>query len=280
VRVAVAEACLPVLNIDRDLAVELFLTACSNQEAMLGTRRVWEFIRYALWSHSARLTPLLVRMARSSIASVATAGACGLTLIWLNGRGAGDVVEECRRGIPGQRRGVAMVAAHNASNPELVVRCAELLGGLIADPVQEVREQAGEFLRHENALLTPAMRQLAVRFISTPEFLRHSHWLVEAIRTHPEGLVPLTPVFEAVCDRLADRFGQGRGTAASDDRSDGFDLNRFVPLILRLYEQAEQARDTQLRNTCLDWWDRLLEARMAGAMQVLSDLETGRMTFF
>lgn len=61
--------------------------------------------------------------------------------------------------------------------------------------------------------------------------------------------------------------------ARRDQLQGGYALNRFVPLILRLYEQAEQVGDTRLCTACLDWWDRLLEARMGGAAQVLGELE-------
>jgi len=280
VRLRLVEACMPILNVDRNVAVELFLAACENQEAMLAARRVWEFTRYAQWSHYESLEHLLLRMARSTIPAAATAGAAWLTLGWLTGKSASEAVDECSAGTTAQRIGVAMAAAHNSGEQELIEKCGDLLRVLIVDPDSGVREQASEFLRQEHVLRAACMRDMARQFVGIPEFGKHSYWLVEAIRNHPETLVSLTPVFEAVCGRLPIMLGHERdqATQGGNDQGDSFDINGFVPLILRLYEQAEQVKNTPLRDTCLDWLDRLLEARLGGAMQVLGDLEAGRTT--
>ena len=60
---------------------------------MLASRQVWEFIRYALWSHFPRLEPLLRRMAESHIGAVSTAGVSGSTIGWLLGRALRELVE-------------------------------------------------------------------------------------------------------------------------------------------------------------------------------------------
>jgi len=52
------------------------------------------------------------------------------------------------------------------------------------------------------------------------------------------------PVFDAACGRLAAAFADA---GRRGEQRDGFGLDRFVPLILRLYEQFEQACFPQLR---------------------------------
>jgi len=137
---------------------------------------------------------------------------------------------------------------------------------LIEDSDDDVREQVSEFLQRPNVLRSSATRQLAVRIAAS----RYSSLLVEALSRHQDSLIPLAPVFDAVCGQLtANLVDAGR----RGERQDGLALDRFVPLILRLYEQAEDARNSGLRTKCLDWWDRLLEARMGGSMQILGDLE-------
>jgi hypothetical protein len=261
---------VPVLNVNRDLAVAWFLSACDGPDETLAARPVWEFIRYALWSHSNRLEPLLRRMAESSNPTVATAGTTGLTLGWLGEKFPREVIAAYPWGTPAQRKGVARAAAHNLDEANLATRCGELLAALIDDPDDGVREQAGEFLHRPNVLRSPAGHQLVARFAVSREFGRQSFWLVQALRRHPDSLAPLTPIFEAVCGRLAADYSDRNRRA---DSRDGFALDEFMPLILRLYEQAEQIRDSRVRNACLDWWDRLLEARMGGVVQILGDLD-------
>ena len=272
VRVAVADACLPILNVNRDLAVELFLAACTGPDEMLATRRVSEFVRYSLWSHHGQLGPLLRRMAQSSILEVATAGAAWLTVVSLDDRIPRSEADALARGTPEQRKGVARAAAYNCGDSADVSRCVELLGGLIDDPDEKVREQAGEFLRQTGVLRSPDGRRLAGQFVGSREFGRHPSWLVDALRRHPDSLIPLAPVIESVCVRVA---GDLTDPTRREQLQGGYALDRFVPLILRLYEQAEQVGDTRLRTACLDWWDRLLEARMGGAAQVLGELDAG-----
>jgi hypothetical protein len=272
VRVAVVEACLPILNVNRHLAVELFLSACTGPDEILATRRVSEFVRYSLWSHHGPLGPLLRRMAGSLVPAVAAAGAAWLTVVSLYGRIPRDEVDDLARGTPDQRKGVAQAAAHNCEDPAAVARCVELLGGLIDDPDEEVRAQAGEFLRRSGVLRSPEGRRLAEQYAASQDFGQHPSWLVEALRGHPDSLIPLAPVMEAVCIRVA---GDLTDPARREQLQDGFALDRFVPLILRLYEQAEQIGDKRLRTACLDWWDRLLQARMGGAAQLLGNLDAG-----
>ena len=254
VRVAAVEACVAALNIDRDLAVELCLSACEGPDEMLGSRLAWEFVRHSLWSHHGRLEPLLRRMAGSAIPAVATSGVVWLTIASLEGWVTLESVAGYVRGSAAQRKGVATAAADNCDDAALGVRCVELLEPLIDDSDEEVREKAGEFLRERGVLRSPAGRGLAVRFAAGQEFARHPYWLVEALRRHQDSLVPLATFIAAVCGRLAADLADASRRGEHWDR---FELDRFAPLILRLYEQAEQARDVRLRNSCLDWWDRL-----------------------
>jgi hypothetical protein len=272
IRVALVEACLPILKENRELAVELFLTACIGPEEILATRRVNEFIRYSLWSHHDQLLPLLRRMAGSPIPTAVTTGAVWLTVASLDGRILSSEVNDLARGTQEQRKGVARAAAHNCDDPRAVTRCVELLAGLIDDPDEKVRQEASEFLRQTGILRSPDGRQLAGLFANSREFGRHPSWLVNALRRHPDSLIPLASVIEAVCIRVATDLTD---PSRRDQLQGGYALNQFVPLVLRLYEQAEQAKDTRLRTACLDWWDRLLEARMGGAEQVLAELDAG-----
>jgi hypothetical protein len=270
--VAATRACLPVLNIDREAAVELFLSAVGDPEQILATRPVNQFIRYALWSHFRRLEPLLTRMAGSSLPAVAAPGAGWVTVGWLGDQAPRSAVDRYLLGSKAQRLGVARAATHNCDDGRVADRCGALLVELIDDPDEDVQAAVAEFLREEAVLRAPVLRDVAIRFVARPGFAAHPSWLVEALRRHADSLLPLAPVISAVCGQLATH-----PSVASQDRGGlkSVDLDRFVPLLLRLYEQAEQARDLRLRGECLDWWDRLLEARIGGAVESLTRLDHG-----
>ncbi len=58
---------------------------------------------------------------------------------------------------------------------------------------------------------------------------------------------------------------------ASRDMSQGImhDLSQFVPMLIRLYEQAEEGKETEIVNRCLDAWDAMFEQRV-GVVQELA----------
>jgi hypothetical protein len=147
-----------------------------------------------------------------------------------------------------------------------------LLSTLIYDSDEEVQKLVAGFLRRKNIFRKPALREIAVQWVGRPGFAQHPGWLVHALRQHPDSLLSLAPLFSAVCERLATDMAR----VAQDRRARySFELDEFVPLLLRLYEQAEQERNRDLRNDCLNWWDRLLEARIGAAHELLSKLDLG-----
>lgn len=272
VRVAAAGACLPVLNFDRDLAVELFLQAADTDEEALDANQMNEFVRYALWSHYQRLEPLLVKMADSPHPGVATRGTVWITIGWLTDKTARTTLDPYLVGTAAQRVGIATAAAHNCDDARASDRCASLLSELIDDPEDAVLEAVAVFLREDGVLRIPALRDLTIRYVNGPCFAKHPVWLVEAIRNHPDSLIPLADVFSAVCARLS--------TDLSDLTRDGrssnsYELTRFIPSLLRFYEQAEQVNNLTLRAMCLNWWDRLIEARTPGALNLMASLDAG-----
>lgn len=64
VRAMTAYTLLPVLRIDRDAAVRMFLELGEGDPVVRRTRFVEEFVRHATWSHYTQLRPLLLDMLR------------------------------------------------------------------------------------------------------------------------------------------------------------------------------------------------------------------------
>jgi hypothetical protein len=212
-------------------------------------------------------------MAESSHPSVSTLGSSWITIGWLWDQAARSKIDLLRNGRPAQKLGVARAAANNCAGPRLATKCAELLSGLVADSADGVQEAVSEFLREDDALRCFELRKVTVDFVASPAFLRQPSWLVRALRSYPESLTPLAPIVETVCRQLTVATSPVAQDASS---STSFDLQEFVPILLRLYEQAEQAGDRGLRTTCLNWWDNLIESKGDGALQLLARLDQGQ----
>lgn len=272
IRVAAAGTCLPILNIDRGLAVELFLTSVSGVPQVLASHHIAEFIRYALSSHFPQLEALLNGMAKSETSRIATEGATWLTCAWIVDLTDRETVETYVRGNPAQRLGAARAAAHNCVDETLVERCVSLLDTLIHDADPAVQEVVVDYLRGENPLRYPAIREFTLRYISGPSFPAQPIWLLDALHKYPDSLIPLAPIFGAICGRLASDLAD---TVRARSSRNSYDLDRFVPLLLRLYEQSEQAQDFGLRTECLNWWDSLLQSRIGEAINMIERIDQG-----
>src|SRR6185436_19642591 len=62
VRACAVRCLIPVLNINRDRAVNLFLKLCIGGEAIMGTPDIDQFLHYALSSHYHELRDLTISM--------------------------------------------------------------------------------------------------------------------------------------------------------------------------------------------------------------------------
>lgn len=219
VRVAAVGSCLPVLNTDRDLAVELFLRACETDDRALATHNVNHFLSYTLATHQERMEPLLARMAASAENAVAERGAVWLAVNWIHDRVSRPALDSCRCGTPAQRRGVAAAAAHNITDRRLTAGCAELLLDLIDDPDESVQEALAEFLRDPKALDSPEVVAVARRFAAGPGLARQPIWLVEALLRREDSLVRVADLVFTVSERLTGDLAAAARTRRADTRT-------------------------------------------------------------
>ena len=62
---------------------------------------------------------------------------------------------------------------------------------------------------------------------------------------------------------------------ASRDMSLGvqMDVGHINRLLLRLYEQADAANDTEITNRCLDAWDAMFQHRVGGVRDLAKEIE-------
>ncbi len=275
VRVAAIRACLPILNIDRVRAIELVLAACDGVDEVLSSRWISEFLRYTLASHTDLVMPILRRMIQSTNPAVATSGAALLTAEYLQQRIAFDAINDLFTGSVAQRLGVAKVAASWWDDAMFRSRCVTLLERLVNDLDDKVREEAVCFLRHPGFLCSEEGRALTLKFVGSREFARDPSAFVRAIRNHTGSLLQLDDVMEAVCQQIA---GALLDSSRRDQLLDSHRTYGLIPLLLRLYEQAEQANDTATRTRCLDWWDAMLQARLGESVNVLEQLTTDVIT--
>ena len=114
VRMASIEALLPLLNIDKDLAVSWFSKACSEDLRVAASPRAVAFFNFTITSHTNHIAPIIRRMVASPLNDVAQEGAEEVTARWLFHDMFTEELGICRNGSTSQRKGIAQVASQFA----------------------------------------------------------------------------------------------------------------------------------------------------------------------
>lgn len=259
VRVAAVRACLPILNLDRDFAIECFCEASANDLRVAASREGVDFFNCGMQSQTERLAPLVTRMLQAPQTDVVELGAQEVAARWLFHDYFATELENCLQGSIPERKGLAYVAAHFVANPKYLEKCSRLIERLKDDPENEVRQLLQSMVRSTDVLRLPEGVRLVRSFIESQAFRDDPTGLIYGLGDHSGSLLPFSDVLLSMCDQFV-----GPLRDACRDSSQGVlhDLSLFVPILIRLYEQAEEAKNDQVVSRCLDAWDAMFEGRV------------------
>ncbi len=269
VRAAAVQACGPVMNINRDLAVRWFVRACEDELRVAATKSAVQVFNCAFQSHYERLAPVVLSMLGSDSDEVAKEGATEICARWFFHGFFPKELEQCRVGRPALRCGVASIASAFLTRDEFSQRCRELLLPLLDDEDKQVREDAQPPFRKEGFFAMRAMPMLILRYLRTkaaPEGLRE---MLYGFKGYGGSLLDYADAIVGICDTCA-----GPLLEQSRDITTGFchDVSQLSPLILRLYEQAHSCRP-DVREKCLDMWDTLFEKRVGLTGDLMKEID-------
>lgn len=264
VRSCVATSLLPVLNFDRDLAVQIFLELCDTEEVLLKTPHIEKFMQYALVTHFEQLRPIVERMLCSSESEVAQIGARRACVASLDYEAAVELVEECLVGSVPLRMGVAQVFAGNFGMARFRSLCQERLVGLFDDPSKKVQAAAAECFDHLDGDALGEVTVLVNQFLDSAAAEGSLEHVIRALK---ETTARLPDVTISVCKR----FVEFAGSAGGDIRTRAsYDANQLSELIIRAYHQAA---DEVVSTQCLDMIDDLLEVKSYGLQSALGEFD-------
>ena len=271
VRVASVIACLPILNIDMDTAVDLFVRACEMpDDRILATPYPGQFIAYTSLRHFARLGPLFDRMVHSRVPDVASAGASWATQVWLHAGAMETLVRECLCGSVPQRKGGARGAAYSLRHRGLATKSADLLRVLMNDASQEVRREAASAFWREDVFEVGEAPSLCRDFALSRAFDENADHFLRGLNEHVGPLAHYADALWAACGRFC-------GPRAQDTRDVSkrawHEAGELARLLLRLYQQAEDARDYDMQARCLDAFDEMLRSGVGGLRGLLDDID-------
>ena len=261
VRACVAQALLPILNSDRDLAVDLFLELCTDvDEALLGTAYVEHFINYAMYTHFDRISPLIDRMLVSENADVAEVGGRLSCLVSLFLEEARPRLETCFVSSPSVRKGAAKVFAQGIQRDDVQDICKEALERLFEDSDLDVRKIAAVCFSGVDADQIASYSDLIQSLINSPALEDGAYWLINKFHESAARLPDLT------CDVCEHYLKMAGSDIADITTARAANIDRLVELIIRNYSHTS---DTAIQKRCLDMMDRILETGAAESRKYL-----------
>lgn len=261
VRVSAAGVCCGLARWNIDSAVELFVSSCDHpDERVLSGLYVPHFLSRT-WSRFPKsIEPLLRRMIDSANSDVAECGAYWATAGSVAKGLYVDLADTCCRGNVSQRTGVAGALVDLATTDEHRDAALQLLPQYFSDPDESVSNKAAHiFHRNTELLALPVGPSLALEIANSQAFHRDPSDLLMPLNRYAGSLLPYTEVMTAVVTAAAGPLASLNG----DIQTRHAMVSRALPdVLLRLYQEADGAGNTVIRNVCLDAWDRLLESQV------------------
>jgi hypothetical protein len=264
------DALLPVLNIDKDLAVEWFCKACTNDLRVAASPKAVFFFNNAVSSNYDSLGPIIRAMVKSPIDEVAQEGAEEVTARWLFHGFFEQDLARCQNGNLPQRKGVAQIVSHFLSDTKYAAQCKDLIGPLINDPEKDVRNETTN-LFHSRAYSSEVLDVEFVKsFVRSKTFADHPYSFVDWLKNFPGSLVPLADVVFTVCEVFSTTLREKSREIGTDVP---YTVSEACTLLLRLYEQSHNSNYAEITNRCLDAWDELFQNRVGIVREISKTIE-------
>ena len=270
VQTAALEACLPVLNIDRDRAIEWFCTASRDDLRVPASRVGVDFFNRGMQSHEAQLAPIVRRMLAADSEEVVQEGAEEVAARWLFHGIFNEELNACRQGSVPQRKGIAQIASCFVLQPQYSDRCEELLLPLFEDEDGAVRWETHHALCNKKVFALPKVRRIVAGYINSKAFADDPSTLMRSLKEFSGPLMPFSELILMTCEVFS-----GSLRDASGDVQTGMarGAHTIPPILLRLYEQAQDQRDSETVGRCLDAWDLLFENRVGVTRDLMQAIE-------
>jgi len=270
VRMAAADMLLPVLNIDKNQAVEWFVLAAEADTRVAASPRTILFFNYTIPSHIEKMGPIIKNMVFSPWEEVATEGARQVTARWLYHRYFEEELRTCQTGTIPQRKGVADAASQLLTENSLFQLCQGILRPMLHDPDKEVRDELRSMFHRKELLNDETFKPLISEFIRSQTFADNPEGFVWDLKDFTGSILFMAETIFTMCDVFSSSLKE-----RSRETSTGLPhaISEIVPILLRLYEHALASENTDIANRCLDAWDMLFMNRIGMVGQLTRAIE-------
>ena len=262
VRIASLQAILPVVNIDEDYAVHLFTKAIHADPRVAASRHAIHFYNACMKNNLEQFTPIIIRMLESSLDEVVEYGAQEVAARWLFHDYFANEIDACIAGNESQRKGVANIAAHFIGDASHFKKCKILVDKLKNDESKDVRKKLSSLIYKDELFTSSQSIEFLVNFTDSLAFADDTTSLLYKLDKYSGDLLPFAKLLIAIGEHFIK-------SKASDEGSEVLvDLHSYMPLMVRLYEQAKDIGEHDIEGMCLDIWDGMFEKRVGSVHEI------------
>ncbi len=258
------------MNIDKNLAVQWFSTACREDPRISASPYALPFFNYTIPSHINQIGPIIRQMCFASIDDVAMEGARQVTARRIFHGFFEKEFAKCLAGNVPQRKGVANAASLLFHDNRYSKTCVELLRQLMNDPEKEVRDELRKVFRNHDLIDDPEYSAFIKTYISSKSFADNPDSFIRSLKDITGSLIPVAEAVFAVCEEFSTTLKE-----KSRDMGSIYPhmASEISSVLLRLYEQAQDSRDQRIADRCLNFFDILLENRVGRAIELTKTME-------
>lgn len=265
IRACAASILIAMLNVDRDLAVQMFLRLVEEgDDRILATEYVDRFLYYALHTHFEQLQHVIERMLTSPQPEIAEVGAMRVCLIALSDEEALPLAQRCITGTSAHRKGAATIFAHNIVNASNRLLVEEALIAFFQDEDAEVRKTASHCFQYFMEDTLGDFTRLVEAFVSSPAIADKSFTLIRALEKTTAKLPEITCL---VCERFLEVVGNEMRDMRTSAAGEASTISK---LVVRIYEQNNNA---SIQSRCLDMIDQMARQAIQGLHDALMLLD-------
>lgn len=259
VRMAAANMLIPIINIDKDLAVEWFCEACNDELRAAASIDNTKFFNYTTPSHIKQLAPLLKEMASSEWEDVSEEGARQITARWLFTGFFELEFLSCQSGSIPQRKGVADAAAQLIWEDRYSEACIGILRPLLNDPEKDVRANVRRLFRTPKKVVDNSFEPFLLEYINSQTFADNPELFIWKMKDYTGPIIFLAETIFSICSIFCSTLQPKSREVGSSVPSA---ISDTIPMLLRLYESAISEENVKISNRCLDIWDSLFVKRV------------------
>jgi hypothetical protein len=265
VRMAALCTLLPVLNLDRDLAVRWFQKAVEGDLRVVMSRYGLRFISHTIRTQFTTIATIIHSMLESDDAEIVSQGAEFVTGFWVFYGFFDEELQKCLSGTIDQKKGIVQFSIEHLESSETLEKCNVLLSQLIESDGEQLSEELSGMFRFD-IMNHSSNIKLIQQYLRSDAFT-DSSMIVHRLKEYEGNLLGFSEIIFNLFDAFVNHKNKGKDFSYRFSH----DIEEAIELLIRLYEQSKD-HDSLIFNKCLDTWDLLLEERIGRAMVLQQQL--------